>query len=128
MKLVYPAIFHNENGSYWVEFPDIVGCNTFGDTLDETLFNAKEALELHSVTLLENGGKLNAPSKIDSIVTDEIAFTTLIYGDISNYLSSGKAVKKTLTIPEWVNNIGVENHINFSQTLTDAIIQQYRHE
>lgn len=41
MKLAYPAIFHNEDNSYWVEFPDLVGCNTFGDTLNETLFNAK---------------------------------------------------------------------------------------
>lgn len=125
MKLVYPAIFHNENGSYWVEFPDLEGCNTFGDTLDETLFNAKEALEVHAVTLLESGETLNKPCNISEIPTDDNSFATLIYGDIDNYLSSGKAVKKTLTIPEWVNNIGVEQHINFSKTLTDAIIQQY---
>ena len=128
MKLAYPAVFHHENNSYWVEFPDLVGCSTFGDTLDETLFNAKEAMELHTVTLLENGEKLKSPSDISDIKTDENSFVTLIYGDISNYLSSGKAVKKTLTIPEWVNNIGVKHHINFSQTLTDAIINQYTHE
>lgn len=128
MKLAYPAIFHNENGSYWVEFPDMEGCNTFGETLNETLFNAKEALEVHAATLLENGEKLKTPTDISSVKADNTSFVTLIYGDISNYLSSGKAVKKTLTIPEWVNNIGIEQHINFSQTLTDAIIQQYRHE
>lgn len=128
MKLAYPAIFHHEGVSYWVEFPDIVGCNTFGDTLDETLFNAKEALELHAVTLLENGEKLNKPSDISDIKTDDDSFVTLIYGDISNYLSSAKAVKKTLTIPKWVNDIGIQHHINFSQTLTDAIIHQYNQQ
>lgn len=126
MKLAYPAIFHAEDNSYWVEFPDLIGCNTFGETLNETLFNAKEALEVHAVALLENGEKLNNPTKISDIKTDDNSFVTLIYGDISNYLNSGKAVKKTLTIPEWVNNIGMEQHINFSKTLTDAIIQQYR--
>ena len=128
MKLAYPAIFHNEDNSYWVEFPDLVGCNTFGDTLNETLFNAKEALEVHAITLLENGEKLKAPSNISEIKTDKNSFVTLIYGDISNYLNSGKAIKKTLTIPAWVNDIGTQQHINFSQTLTDAIIKQYRQE
>lgn len=96
MKLAYPAIFHNEDNSYWVEFPDLVGCNTFGDTLNETLFNAKEALEVHTITLLENGEKLKAPSNISEIKTDKNSFVTLIYGDISNYLNSGKAIKKRL--------------------------------
>ena len=124
MKIAYPAIFHKENGSYWVEFPDLEGCSTFGDQLDETLFNAKEALEVHTVTLVENGEKLNAPTNISDIKTDDNSFVTLIYGDINNYLSYNKAVKKTLTIPDWVNKIGIEHNINFSQTLTDAIIHQ----
>ena len=128
MKIAYPAIFHNENGSYWVEFPDLEGCHTFGEKLDETLFNAKEALEVHAITLLESGEKLNTPSNICDLKTDDNSFTTLVYGDINNYLSSSKAVKKTLTIPEWVNRIGIEHNINFSQTLTDAILRQYTHE
>ena len=47
MKAIYPAIFHKENESYWVEFPDLPGCHTFGDTLAETVDNAKEALSLY---------------------------------------------------------------------------------
>ena len=37
MTKVYPAIIHEENGSYWVEFPDLEGCSTYGETLEETL-------------------------------------------------------------------------------------------
>ncbi len=125
MKIIYPAVFHKENNQYWVEFPDLEGCHTYGESLEETLFYAKEALELYAATLLENGEKLIPPTNISSIATDENSFATLIYGDIDNYLSSGKAVKKTLTIPEWVNQIGIEHNINFSQTLTDAILHQY---
>ena len=36
MSKVYPAIIHKEDG-YWVEFPDLPGCNTCGSTLEETL-------------------------------------------------------------------------------------------
>lgn len=125
MKIIYPAVFHKEDNQYWVEFPDLEGCHTYGESLEETLFYAKEALEVYAVTLLENGEKLNSPTNISSIATDDNSFTTLIYGDIDNYLSSDKAVKKTLTIPEWVNKIGIEHNINFSQTLTDAILHQY---
>lgn len=128
MKIIYPAIFHKEGNQFWVEFPDLEGCHTYGENLEETLFYAKEALELHAATLLESGEKLNAPTDISSLDTDSNSFATLVYGDIDNYLSSGKAIKKTLTIPEWVNKLGIENNINFSQTLTDAILHQYMRE
>lgn len=48
MKKIYPAIFHvEENGGYWVSFPDLEGCFTQGDTLEEAYSMAKEVLALH---------------------------------------------------------------------------------
>lgn len=41
---VYPAIFHKEDESYWVEFPDLKGCNTYGSTIPEAMEMAQEAL------------------------------------------------------------------------------------
>ena len=46
MKTAYPAIIHPENGRYWVEFPDLDGCFSDGDTLAEAVSNAEEALGL----------------------------------------------------------------------------------
>lgn len=46
MTKVYPAIIHEENGSYWVEFPDLEGCSTYGETLEETLDLASEAFNV----------------------------------------------------------------------------------
>lgn len=63
MLKVYPAIFHEEDG-YWVEFPDLAGCNTCGSTLEETMELAQEALGLYLVTLTEEGLKIPAPSSI----------------------------------------------------------------
>lgn len=61
MMFVYPAIFHQEEGAYWVEFPDLPGCQSFGDTLNETMAGAQEALEAYVLTLLEQGKKLLPP-------------------------------------------------------------------
>lgn len=124
MNIIYPAIFHKENDTYWVEFPDLVGCQTFGETLNETLFCAKEALELYTITLLEQQAKLNPPSDIKDIQVDENSFVTLICGDIDNYFKNDKAVKKTLTIPSWLNDLAEKEGINFSKTLQNALMEK----
>ena len=46
MKVIYPAIFHAEDGGFWVEFPDLPGCFTQGDTESEAYANAVETMEL----------------------------------------------------------------------------------
>lgn len=62
MTLVYPAIFHEEDGSFWVEFPDLEGCQSFGDTIAETMEGAKEALAGYAAVLLEEGKPLPTPT------------------------------------------------------------------
>ena len=124
MKITYPAVFHHEDGAYWAEFPDLPGCQTYGETAEETLISAQEALEGYSVTLLETGKKLPVASPIENIETDHSSFTSFVQADISAYLNKSKAIKKTLTIPEWLNAQAIENGINFSQVLQDALIKQ----
>ena len=68
MLYLYPAIFHKEEGSYWVEFPDPPGCQTFGDTLAETMEDAQEALAAYLVTLLSDGTPIPAPSPIQACI------------------------------------------------------------
>ena len=122
MKIIYPAVFHKDGNSYWVEFPDLEGCTSFGDSLEETLTNAKEALEGYCITSLENKIPLPKASDIEGIKTTTNCFTTLIVGDISHYIGQSKAVKKTLTIPSWLNDMATENGVNFSETLRDALM------
>ena len=54
MKVIYPAIFHSEDGGFWVEFPDLPGCSTQGDTEAETYANAVEAMELFYKTIIRS--------------------------------------------------------------------------
>jgi len=120
MKIMYPAIFYSEDGTYWVEFPDLVGCQSFGDTLDEVHENAKEALAAYLVTLLEQGRKPNPPSDIRSLQVESTAFTSLVETDL---IKKSKSVKKTLTIPSWLNDIAENANVNFSQILQDGLKQ-----
>lgn len=120
MMFVYPAIFHQEDGSYWVEFPDLPGCQSFGDTLPETMAEAQEALAAYVLTMLEQGKPLAQPSDMASIVPEE-GFPSLVACTIDQYKET-RAVKKTLTIPSWLNDRATAMGVNFSQVLQEALI------
>jgi len=121
MLFIYPAVFHKENNSYWVEFPDLEGCQTYGDTLNETMEYAQEALAVYLLTLLEQNLSLVQPSDISSILYGSDSFVTLVTCDINQYKEI-KAVKKTLTIPAWLNERALAMNINFSQVLQEALL------
>lgn len=122
MKLIYPAVFHFEENAYWVEFPDLPGCQSYGSTIQDTLDNAREALEVYAISLIENQEELPAASDISKLEIEKDCFASLVDIDLSAYFKKAKAVKKTLTIPEWLNEAATEKGINFSQTLQDALM------
>ena len=82
-KIIYPGIFYKENNSYWVEFPDLEGCQSFGDTLEEIYLNAKVALGTYCITLLEQGRELAKSSDIFSITVPKSAFVSLVDTDLA---------------------------------------------
>lgn len=123
MLFIYPAIFHKENDSYWVEFPDLEGCQTYGSTLSETMGFAQEALAGYLLSLLEDNTPIPQPSDLSSVTYDNSSFTTLVTCDINQYKDT-KAVKKTLTIPSWLNERAVSMGINFSQVLQEALLSK----
>jgi predicted RNase H-like HicB family nuclease len=55
----YTVLVHTaEEGGYWVEVPALPGCFSQGETVDEALANAREAIELHLESLREEGQEL----------------------------------------------------------------------
>lgn len=123
MLNIYPAIFHKEGASFWVEFPDIEGCQSCGDTLEETMNNAQEALGLFIASKLDNSEEINKPSDIKNIESAD-GFVSYVSSDASKYRKKTRAVKKTLTIPEWLNEEAEKNHINFSSVLQKALMDE----
>lgn len=122
MKVIYPAVFHEDSDGVWVEFPDLQGCQSYGETIQEVLDSAKEALEGYCVTLLEEKRKLPVASDIKTIKPGENAFTSLVETDLTTHFAKQKSVKKTLTIPAWMNDFAVEKGLNCSAILQEGIM------
>ncbi len=123
---IYPAIFtKEENGAYSIIFPDIKGCITSGENLKEGYHMANDALCLMLYELEEESGDIPEPSDPVSLVLPENSFITLISCDTMIYRQhfKSKAVKKTLTIPEWLNDIAERKNVNYSQILQNALKQ-----
>lgn len=129
MKLVYPACFYlEEDGGYSVEVPDLKGCITQGDSLEEALQMAEDAALGWLLTSVEEGEELPNPSNIKDIKLDrKDSFVSLLLLDLTAYTQkygTRKSVKKTLTIPMWLNERAEKCGINFSKTLQDALISK----
>ena len=123
-KYIYPALFTPEdNGSYSVNFPDIDGCFTCGDNLEDALFMANDALSLVLMDLEDRKEEIPEPSNINELKTSGNSFVSLVQCNTTQYrkLLRNKAVKKTLSIPEWLNEAAMAAGINFSQVLQDAL-------
>lgn len=125
-KLFYPAVFHPEKNGYSVSVPDLDGCFTEGDTLDEAYEMAFDAIGLCITDLLEDKNELPSPSSPKDLDHASDDFVVLVEFDREAYnrKHNSKAVKKTLTIPSWLNEAAEEKHINFSSVLQEALKAQ----
>lgn len=124
MKMIYPAIFHPEaDGGYSVDFPDLLGCVTEGDTLIEAVAMAEDALGIYLYSLKEDKEPYPTPSDPATIKTKDGSFISLVEYDEIEYLkrTDNHAIKKTLTIPAWMDTMAKERNINFSKVLQNAL-------
>lgn len=123
-KYVYPAQFvYEDNGTVSVYFPDLNGCQTYDDTIEGAAVMAKKALEGYIGVLLELGNGLPKPSGIDTIVIEN-GLVMMVVADVANIVSENKPVKKTLSIPRWLDREATSAHVNFSGVLKDALIER----
>lgn len=119
----FPAIFDYADDGISVEFPDLPGVLTCGDTEEEAYRNANEALGLHLFGMEEDNESIPSPSKVKELSVDKNQAVVLVFVFMPLVRSRVKraTIKKTLTIPKWINDLAEENNINFSQVLQDAL-------
>lgn len=126
-KYVYPAVFtKEENNQYSVEFPDVKNCFTGGETLVEAIEMARDVLAMMITNLEDKSLAVPEPSPIERIQTDDRSFISLVSCDTTAYrkMTDSRAVKKTLTIPSWLNYQAELAGVSFSQILQEALIQK----
>jgi predicted RNase H-like HicB family nuclease len=134
MLSVYPACFFKEENGYSVIFPDLDGLATCGETLEESMKMAVDCLAGYIRWLERDGDDIPKPSPMSDIDPVKIAheldtepgeyFVNMVSVDVDAYAKEhfDKSVRKTLTIPAWLNSAALEQGINFSQTLQEALI------
>ncbi len=123
-RLFYPAVFHTaEEGGFWVTFPDIPECMTQGDNMQQAYEMAVDALGLSLSTREEDGEEIPKASTLDK-VDPEDGTLIIVEFDMAEYRrrNSSRAVKKTLSIPEWLNEAALRENVNFSQVLQEALV------
>ena len=122
-KYVFPAIFEKCKDGYNVTFPDIEDCFTCGETLEEAIEMAQDVLPLMLSEMEDDGKLIPDPTDIKSLSLSSAETASYIVADTLAYRKkhNNRAVKKTLSIPEWLNEAAIKAGINFSQTLQDAL-------
>ena len=133
MNYVYPAIFYEEEGKISVIFPDLGNLATFGDNIADAMRMAVDVCGQYLFTALRDGEPFPAPSVLGKINPAAILkdlemefFVNMVLVDMTEYARqhSDKAVKKTLSIPMWLNTLCEEKSINFSKVLQEALLSK----
>lgn len=134
MLSAYPACFFKENDTYSVIFPDLNWLSTCGETLEMAFEMAIECLAGYLYMNEKENLSAPAPSSLSDINIQEIAaeleispeesFVNMVTVDVKEYakIHFEKPVKKTLSIPAWLNVATMERNINFSRVLQEALL------
>ena len=115
----YPAIFHKEGTGYWVEFPEFGG-GTEGVTIELAMKNAREMLESVLASYIDEGLALPTPSDIAELKAPD-GFVTLIQVNPLPFVKNNKAIRKNVTVPEWLVRLADREKVNYSEVLTQAL-------
>lgn len=138
MLSMYPTCFYKEDDGYSVIFPDLNYLATQGDSFEDAMEMAVECLASYLYIAQRDGEDVPAPSSLVNIdpvaVAKELdpdlpvgeAIVNLVSVDVAEYAKKHfeKSVKKTLSIPAWLNEAAVAQGVNFSQVLQRALKEQ----
>lgn len=134
MTFAYPACFYPaEEGGYIVIIPDFNDAATQGDDIKDAIYMAEDLIAGLITSAIEDGKNFPTPSEPsnDMLEPEEYGegIVSVVLVDLEKkskeFKEQNKAVKKTLTIPQWVNERALALNINFSQTLTEALMERF---
>ncbi|MCI9438229.1 MAG: hypothetical protein HFH85_13830 [Lachnospiraceae bacterium] len=117
-EYVYPAVFHpNEDGSFTITYPDLPGCISEGKSLGNAMYMAQSALTQWIEYLTDKKLEIPLASGLGSFEIAPGEFVNLVRADIKD----GRAVKRTVSIPKWMDDKVTESGLSLSRVLQDAL-------
>ena len=127
-EYVFPAIFYYDDDGISIEFPDLPGCMPCAQSTEEAVKNAKEALGVHLYGMEKDNDDIPEPTDVKDIEVEEGGVLMLVdvYMPVVRDRINNKYVKKTLTLPYWLNAEAERNGVNFSGILQEAL-KNYLH-
>ena len=121
MDYIYPAVFQaNNDGSYTITYPDLPGCISEGKSLASAMAMAQSALKQWIGYLNDGNQEIPQASDMKSIKTESNEFVNLICADMKDK----RAVKRTVSIPKWMDDRVSESGLSLSRVLQDALSQK----
>ena len=122
MEYAYPAIFHkNEDNTYTITFPDLPGCISEGKNIANAMFMSQAALTQWVEYLQDKKENLPVPSSLADIQLEPNEFANYV---CINYKDT-RAVKRTVSIPKWMDELVIESGLSLSRVLQDALKQRF---
>ena len=118
MEYVYPAIFHqNDDQSYTIIYPDLPGCISEGKTLGNAMYMAQSALTQWIGYLMDKKQEIPGASPVGQVQTSDGDFVNLIRTEVKD----ARAVKRTVSIPKWMDDKVIQSGLSLSRVLQDAL-------
>ena len=126
MKYAYPAIFTTEDGNILVSVPDLPGLHTFGSNMADALFMAQDAIEMWLWDAENNGEaipKASSQQKIAKLCKSPDQMVNMVAANTDEYRRQNetRSIKKTLSIPAWLNHQAEKANAPFSQILQQGL-------
>lgn len=117
-EYVYPAVFHaNDDGSYTVTYADLPGCISEGKSLANAMLMAQMALSQWMEYLIDKKQSVPLASAIEQVTAEPGEFVNLIRAEVKD----DRAVKRTVSIPKWMDDMVSESGLSLSRVLQDAL-------
>ena len=121
-EYVYPALFHpNNDGSYTITYPDLPGCISEGKSLENAMYMAQSALTLWLECAVEEKEEIPAASSLAEVVPAPGEFTSLIRAEVKDR----RAVRKNISIPQWMDEKATQYGLSLSRVLQDALRERF---
>ena len=122
-EYVYPAVFHhNDDDSYSVTFPDLQGCITEGKNLANAIYMAQDALALWIEYREDEKMDIPKSNLFTSYNLDKNEFVNLIRVE----LKENRAVKRTISLPKWMDDMAIQKNLSLSKVLQEALTERFR--
>lgn len=123
MHYAYPAIITKDEENFKIELIDFDNCYAYGNSESEAIRKASDVLGERLYHLELENKQMPSPTRYEEI---KFYNKTYIAVDLSAYKRKvmGSSVRKSVTIPSWLNEMAISRGLNFSHILQEGIKQK----